>query len=80
MKCVYSLQSTKQPGRYYIGITDDLKQRISDHNSGKCTYTAALSPWQLEGAFLFVDDQKAHSFERYLKTGSGRAFMKRHFS
>ena len=36
-------------------------------------------PWVLIAKFWFADEQKAHNFEPYLKTGSGRAFCKRHF-
>ena len=40
--------------------------------------TAEARPWEVDIAVYFRDEKKAHAFERYLKTGSGRAFSKRH--
>lgn len=36
-------------------------------------------PWVLKVAMAFREREKAASFERYLKSHSGRAFAKRHF-
>lgn len=79
MTIVYSLQSISNPERYYIGITDDEKRRLEEHNLGKCHHTAKYAPWKLVVSVHFLDAQKAMEFERYLKTGSGRAFAKKHF-
>jgi putative endonuclease len=43
-----------------------------------CGYTAAHRPWRLLVQLEFADEQTARRFERYLKSGSGRAFAKRH--
>jgi len=40
---------------------------------------SALRPWQLVAAIEFANEQSALAFEKYLKSGSGRAFAKRHF-
>ena len=53
--------------------------RLEDHNSGSCRFTAAGRPWELRVAIEFADEEAAVAFEKYLKTGSGRAFSKRHF-
>jgi len=79
MKTVYSLQSQTFPDRYYVGITDDVQARLAAHNSGHSPHTAKFSPWSLRVAINFADDQRAIAFERYLKSGSGRAFSKKHF-
>jgi putative endonuclease len=42
-------------------------------------HTVDLRPWQLVAAVEFSNENSAMLFERYLKTGSGRAFAKRHF-
>jgi len=76
---VYSLQSLIDPSRYYIGITTDIEQRLSEHNSGKSIHTNKFKPWKLMAYIGFSDKIKAQNFESYLKTGSGRTFCKRHF-
>ncbi|MDK1032595.1 MAG: GIY-YIG nuclease family protein, partial [Planctomycetia bacterium] len=48
------------------------------HNSRKCPHTSKYSPWKMVVAVRFSDNTKALKFERYLKSGSGRAFAKKH--
>lgn len=79
MRYVYVLESLKNPGRHYIGITTDLRQRLADHNAGKSPYTKRFMPWRLVVYIAFTDTDAAHAFERYLKAGSGHTFLKRHF-
>ena len=78
MNIVYILQNTKNPNRHYIGVCSDLENRIAEHNAGECKTTTNAGTWRLETAIYFSDQQKANAFERYLKSGSGRAFSKRH--
>jgi putative endonuclease len=56
-----------------------MAQRLADHNNGKSTHTNKFRPWKIETCTWFADSEKARKFERYLKTGSGRAFTKKHF-
>jgi len=79
MLYVYILQSLSDPDHFYTGITEDLKARLSAHNGGEVFHTAKHKPWEIKNYFAFKDINKAHSFEKYLKSGSGRAFAKRHF-
>jgi predicted GIY-YIG superfamily endonuclease len=76
---VYVLRSTVQPARYYIGLTADVCSRLAVHNSGGSHHTAPLRPWRLVVSVEFTSATSAAQFERYLKSGSGRAFAKRHF-
>lgn len=78
MRIVYLLRSQKTPGRVYVGLCSNLKHRLAEHNAGECKTTSLARPWTVEVAVYFRDTQKAHAFERYLKTGSGRPFSKRH--
>jgi predicted GIY-YIG superfamily endonuclease len=75
---VYILQSLADPDRHYTGFTEDLKQRVDHHNAGSVPHTAKFRPWKLQTAIAFTDRQKALDFERYLKSGSGRAFARKH--
>ncbi|HEX4646486.1 MAG TPA: GIY-YIG nuclease family protein [Verrucomicrobiae bacterium] len=75
----YILQSTSQPEQFYRGHTADLKQRLVEHNSGKCLHTAKCRPWKIKFYAAFETVELARHFEQYLKSGSGHAFAKRHF-
>ena len=79
MYYVYILQSVSHPEQSYIGCCSDLRDRISRHNRGEVTHTAKFTPWVIRNYFAFETKEKAFAFERYLKSGSGRAFAKRHF-
>jgi predicted GIY-YIG superfamily endonuclease len=74
---VYILESAKIPSHFYVGVTDNLKERLARHNAGENPSTANLRPWRIKTALAFTDELKAARFERYLKTASGRAFAKK---
>ena len=76
---VYVIKTVKTPWEYYVGVTADIDARLADHNRGACTHTAGRKPWQLHVTIGFPDDARAIRFERYLKSGSGREFARRHF-
>ncbi|MFU8780865.1 MAG: GIY-YIG nuclease family protein [Kiritimatiellia bacterium] len=76
---VYLLRSKLNPEQIYTGYTTDLEQRLKDHNRGHVHHTAKYAPWQIEAAVAFRDKTKAQAFEKYLKSGSGREFARRHF-
>ena len=73
----YIIQSINEPKRHYVGSTDDLKSRVEDHNAGRSTHTSKHRPWKVVWYCAFPTRQKAESFERYLKTASGRVFQKK---
>ena len=75
---VYILQSQTDPERFYIGRTHDLRQRMLRHNSGKVPHTTKWKPWQIKTYIAFSNSKRAVEFERYLKSASGRAFVKKH--
>ena len=79
MRFVYVLESIDQPGRHYAGLTSGVDGRLEYHNAGKCRHTAKHRPWRVLATVEFADPIRAAAFERYLKSGSGRAFAKRHF-
>ncbi|CAG0986296.1 hypothetical protein ARNL5_02863 [Anaerolineae bacterium] len=79
MYYVYVIQSIPHPNQHYTGITENLNQRLVDHNEGRSVHTNKFKPWKIIVAIRVDNERKARAFEKYLKTGSGRAFMKRHF-
>ena len=78
-RLVYVLKSASPKAHYYIGLTHDVPGRLADHNAGRCSHTARYRPWRLHVTIELPDEQRAVDFERYLKSGSGRVFAKRHF-
>lgn len=74
---VYLLRSTPT-NRPYFGLTSDIATRLAAHNAGQNKSTAPFRPWVLVTLVQFNDAKTAAAFERFLKTGSGRVFAKRH--
>lgn len=74
MRYVYLLESDADGGERHVGVTTDLKRRLTEHNSGKSGHTSKFVPWRLVTYIAFSDANKAAAFERYLKSGSGHAF------
>lgn len=66
-------------GLSYTGCTNNLEDRIKRHNSGQVEATKRILPVEIVTYVAFTDIYKAYNFEKYLKSGSGRAFSKRHF-
>ena len=75
VKYVYILESISG-GHIYTGVTDDLVARLAKHNSGAVSHTSKFRPWRIQTYIAFSDKRRAVDFEKYLKSGSGRAFAK----
>ena len=75
----YILESVAVPGELYRGHTENLKLRLVEHNAGKCRHTLKFMPWKVKFYAAFETLDLAREFERYLKSGSGHSFAKRHF-
>ena len=75
---MYYIYSLKCKDGFYIDCTDNLKKRFERHQKGQVPATANRLPLKLDFYFAIVDKYKAFSFEKYLKSGSGRAFLKKH--
>jgi putative endonuclease len=73
-----NVDRTVSRSRYYTGVTSDLSARLEAHNSGRCAHTSPNAPWEVDVFVQFADERRAVAFERYLKSGSGYAFAKRH--
>jgi len=73
---VYILRSTKDRN-FYVGSTDNIRRRFTEHNSGKVDSTKGRIPFSLEAYIAVRDQNKAIELERYFKTGSGRALLKK---
>lgn len=79
MYYVYILKSLNFPEQNYVGYTKNLEKRLSEHNDGSSIYTSKYKPWNLITFIGFADQQKAITFEKYLKSHAGRAFLSKRF-
>jgi putative endonuclease len=77
---VYVLRSDTDPTRHYVGITSSVENRLEWHNFGLSGHTTEHRPWRVVVTIEFQTEREAVRFEKYLKSGSGRAFAKRHFA
>ncbi len=77
MHFVYIIVSVPRPDRYYVGLTENVRKRLGQHNQGIVHSTAPFRPWRLRTAVCFSSKSRAADFEHYLKTGSGIAFLRK---
>ncbi len=75
---VYILKSESHKNQIYIGYTTSLIDRLKSHTSPKATaYTRRYAPWKLETYTVFKNKNLAQDYELYLKSQSGRAFLRK---
>ena len=70
---VYILKCSN--GTFYVGCTSNLDGRLNRHDSGGVLATKMRLPVVLITYIAFSDKYKAFALEKYLKGGSGRAFL-----
>mgnify|MGYP001568512168 CR=1 FL=1 len=75
---MYYVYSLKCKDGFYIGCTDNIEDRLDRHQKGYVPATENRLPVSLEFYITISDKYKAFEFEKYLKSGSGRAFIKKH--
>ena len=75
---VYILVSKKYKKYIYVGSTNNIGRRLSEHN--RKDSKLATSPYQplvLVGYVAVKSEQTARRLEKYFKVGSGKAFVKK---
>jgi len=72
---VYILQSERDTN-FYVGYTDDLRQRLRSHNDGKVQSTKHRRPFKLIYFEGCINQQDATRREKYLKTAWGKRYIK----
>jgi len=68
---VYFLKSLRDD-KLYFGSTNDLRRRLSDHNTGKVLSTKARRPFELRYYEAYAEEGEARHREASLKK-DGRA-------
>ena len=74
MFSVYVLQSEKT-GKYYIGYTSNIQQRLSEHNAGKTKSTRPYRPWSLVYYRDSSSKRAARQIELKIKKMKSRIFI-----
>jgi putative endonuclease len=75
MHYVYVLRSKKDDG-FYIGYSANLRKRFDEHATGRSFATSHRRPWRLIYYEAYLNQDDALGREGYLKSGSGRRFLK----
>ncbi|OGK64390.1 hypothetical protein A2313_00705 [Candidatus Roizmanbacteria bacterium RIFOXYB2_FULL_41_10] len=79
MYYTYVLISLKNSS-YYIGCTNNLKRRVSEHNAGLSKYTRIYSPWLLKYSEEYNTLKEARKREKEIKSWKKRAKIERLFA
>lgn len=73
---VYVLESLKD-NSWYIGFTSNLEKRFCQHNQKESKATKLKSPYKIIYSEAYLNKKDAKGREKFLKSGSGRKFLKR---
>jgi putative endonuclease len=73
---VYALRSVVR-SYIYVGLTSDLNRRFKQHNDGRERTTRPYRPFRLILSEEFTTRAEARDREVYLKSGSGKEFLKK---
>ncbi len=74
MYSTYVLYS-KKFNKIYIGQTNDVERRLTEHNSGNHRYTKRYIPWSVIYTEKFNTRAEAMQREKELKSQKGREFI-----
>jgi predicted GIY-YIG superfamily endonuclease len=64
-------------GEYYVGSTNNLKRRMEEHATGRGISTKWRLPVILDAYIAVKSKQTAINLEKYLKTSSGKATLRK---
>ena len=78
MYFVYAIKSLKKDW-VYVGITDNLERRLNQHNKGYNRSTKPYLPFEMVYVEKHPDRTSARVREKYLKTASGKRWLKKQF-
>ncbi|HEU4495627.1 MAG TPA: GIY-YIG nuclease family protein [Flavobacterium sp.] len=76
MFSIYIIFSEKL-NRFYVGTTDDVERRVSEHNTGfySNSYTSKGIPWILKLKFECKSSEQAYALERFIKKMKSKTFI-----
>ena len=62
--------------KHYTGFTSNIEQRMLSHNQLGKDWSAKYRPWKIIYTKEFEIKKEAMEYEKWLKSGVGRAFLK----
>jgi putative endonuclease len=62
-------------GKRYVGITNDLSRRLSEHRSGHSKAGQIIGKFTVIHTESFTDHKSARLREKFLKSGKGRKWL-----
>jgi len=71
---IYILRSEKNR-RYYRGSTEDVKNRLTEHNNGESKSTRAGIPWNLVHSESFLSRSEAVKREKEIKARGANRYL-----
>jgi putative endonuclease len=71
---VYILWSEKL-SKFYVGSTQNIENRIKEHNNGEGSFTSKGIPWKLIWSFELADRSEAVSLENKIKKRGIQRFL-----
>jgi putative endonuclease len=74
MITVYVIQSLATQ-KLYVGMTEDVQNRLKEHNTGGSKFTSAYKPWQIIYTEQYSNFGEGRIREKYLKTAAGKKFI-----
>ena len=74
MFTVYILYSSKVD-RYYVGHTNNIERRITEHNRKKGKYTDRGIPWEIVYTEQYTTKQEAEKREKEIKAEKSRVYI-----
>jgi putative endonuclease len=75
MFTLYILYS-ESSDRFYVGYTNELERRLSEHNRKKGKFTDAGIPWKLAYYEIFENKKDAMRRERFIKSQKSKSYIK----
>jgi putative endonuclease len=74
--CCYILYSPRLD-KYYIGETEDIVERLNQHNSGffKNSYTSKSSDWVVFFSIVCINRKQARCVEGHIKSMKSRKYI-----
>ncbi len=73
---VYVIQNAE--GKFYIGISEDVETRVTQHNTGVSKWTKSRGPWALRWTSEAMSITEARKLENFLKRQKGGDGFYRH--
>lgn len=72
---IYILKSLVSK-KSYVGYSMDVDARLAQHNKGESNFTNKYKPWTVIHTEMYETQEEATDRERYLKSRSGRRWLK----